>query len=152
MHHCLQCIDITIYCELSDLNLHHNAKTLMLANAHMALFCHIGCKYFQVCFALVEHQVVRHHLLCLACRALPGVNAAAVGLIVAAVFQLGMKVHGNSPIPDASVCIGESFCYHLCTWRFIVAQLLSGLKAESVHAVVVEGLFRIVIVYDLEQH
>lgn len=40
-------------------------------------------------------------------RALPGVNAAAVGLIVAAVFQLGMKVHSNSPIPDASICIGE---------------------------------------------
>ncbi|KAL3145700.1 hypothetical protein ABBQ32_003233 [Trebouxia sp. C0010 RCD-2024] len=39
-------------------------------------------------------------------RALPGVNAAAVGLIVAAVFQLGMKVHSNSPIPDASMCIG----------------------------------------------
>lgn len=39
-------------------------------------------------------------------RALPGVNAAAVGLIVAAVFQLGMKVHSNSPIPDASICIG----------------------------------------------
>ena len=83
-------------------------------------------------YALVEHQVVRHLLCCLACRALPGVNAAAVGLIVAAVFQLGMKVHGNSPIPEASVCIGESFCCHSHAWPFIIAQLLSGRKAESV--------------------
>ncbi|KAL0039433.1 hypothetical protein WJX79_008119 [Trebouxia sp. C0005] len=39
-------------------------------------------------------------------RALPGVNAAAVGLIVAAVFQLGLKVHANSPFPTATVSIG----------------------------------------------
>lgn len=41
------------------------------------------------------------------CRALPGINAAAVGLIVAAVFQLGFKVQANSPFPDATVGIGK---------------------------------------------
>ncbi|KAL0032817.1 hypothetical protein WJX77_008197 [Trebouxia sp. C0004] len=40
------------------------------------------------------------------CRALPGVNAAAIGLVVAAVFQLGLKVHANSPFPAATVSIG----------------------------------------------
>ena len=49
------------------------------------------------------------------CRALPGVNAAAVGLIVAAVLQLGLKVHANSPFPDATICIGMPCPRIACT-------------------------------------
>jgi hypothetical protein len=37
---------------------------------------------------------------------LPGLNAAAVGLITAAVFQLSFSVRANSPTPVASTCIG----------------------------------------------
>jgi hypothetical protein len=40
------------------------------------------------------------------CRMLPGLNAAAVGLITAAVFQLSFSVRANSPTPVASTCIG----------------------------------------------
>jgi chromate transport protein ChrA len=40
-------------------------------------------------------------------RALPGLNAAAVGLIVAAVFQLGLQIYNNSPFPNATLCIGQ---------------------------------------------
>lgn len=39
-------------------------------------------------------------------RALPGLNSSAVGLVVAAVFQMGFKVRDISPHKDASVCIG----------------------------------------------
>mmetsp|Transcript_6663 Transcript_6663/g.10538 ORF Transcript_6663/g.10538 Transcript_6663/m.10538 type:complete len:109 (+) Transcript_6663:1860-2186(+) len=39
-------------------------------------------------------------------RALPGMNAAAVGLIVAAVFQLYNKARSTSPFPDFSVVVG----------------------------------------------
>lgn len=39
-------------------------------------------------------------------RALPGLNSSAVGLVVAAVFQMSFKVRGISPFKDASVCIG----------------------------------------------
>jgi len=39
-------------------------------------------------------------------RALPGLNASAVGLVVAAVFQMSFKVREISPFKDASVCIG----------------------------------------------
>lgn len=39
-------------------------------------------------------------------RMLPGLNAAAVGLITAAVFQLSFSVRANSPSPIASTCIG----------------------------------------------
>ena len=39
-------------------------------------------------------------------RALPGLNASAVGLVVAAVFQMSFKVRSLSPHPDASVVIG----------------------------------------------
>lgn len=38
--------------------------------------------------------------------ALPGLNAAAVGLVVAAVFQMYNKVRDISVFPDASVAIG----------------------------------------------
>lgn len=37
---------------------------------------------------------------------LPGLNAAAVGLIIAAVFQLMFSVRDNSPTPLASTAIG----------------------------------------------
>lgn len=51
-------------------------------------------------------------------RMLPGINAAAVGLIIAAVFQLMFSVRENSPTPAAStaigashaICIAEPFC------------------------------------------
>lgn len=41
-------------------------------------------------------------------RMLPGVNAAAVGLILAAVFSLALKILQASPFPNASVDIGTS--------------------------------------------
>lgn len=44
--------------------------------------------------------------------ALPGLNAASVGLIVAACFQMALKVRSISPFPDASLLIGmASFCF-----------------------------------------
>lgn len=44
-------------------------------------------------------------------RMLPGLNAAAVGLIIAAVFQLTFSVRSNSPTPLASTAIGViGFC------------------------------------------
>ena len=39
-------------------------------------------------------------------RALPSLNSSAVGLVVAAVFQMSFKVRDISPFKDASVCIG----------------------------------------------
>ena len=39
-------------------------------------------------------------------RALPGLNSAAVGLIVASVFQLSLNAYATSPFPHASICIG----------------------------------------------
>ena len=39
-------------------------------------------------------------------RALPGLNSSAVGLVVAAVFQMSFKVREISPFKDASVVIG----------------------------------------------
>mmetsp|Transcript_26557 Transcript_26557/g.41569 ORF Transcript_26557/g.41569 Transcript_26557/m.41569 type:complete len:297 (+) Transcript_26557:102-992(+) len=39
-------------------------------------------------------------------RALPGMNSAAVGLIVASVFSLYNKVRSTSPFPDTAVAIG----------------------------------------------
>lgn len=39
-------------------------------------------------------------------RALPGLNSAAVGLIVASVFQLTLQAWSTSPFPTTSICIG----------------------------------------------
>jgi chromate transporter len=39
-------------------------------------------------------------------RALPGFNSAAVGLVVASVFQMSLDVTGISPFPNAALCIG----------------------------------------------
>lgn len=39
-------------------------------------------------------------------RALPGLNSAAVGLIIASVFQLTLNAYSSSPFPKTSVCIG----------------------------------------------
>ena len=39
-------------------------------------------------------------------RALPGINAAAVGLIFTAVFTMTFKAHSSSPFPNASTSIG----------------------------------------------
>ena len=39
-------------------------------------------------------------------RALPGLNAAAIGLLVAASFQLLFQAHQTSSMPSASICIG----------------------------------------------
>ncbi len=41
------------------------------------------------------------------CRALPGLNSAAVGLIVTSVFQLTLSAFKSSPFPNASISIGE---------------------------------------------
>lgn len=38
---------------------------------------------------------------------LPGANAAAVGLIVSAVFLLTFQVYKESPFPITTICIGE---------------------------------------------
>ena len=46
-------------------------------------------------------------------RMLPGLNAAAVGLIVASVFSLSFQIHGASPFPNASVCIGKRSVFYL---------------------------------------
>ena len=39
-------------------------------------------------------------------KAMPGMNAAAAGLVVAAVFSLYDKVRLNSPVPDETVAMG----------------------------------------------
>lgn len=39
-------------------------------------------------------------------RALPGLNASAVGLIVTSVFQLTLSAYDSSPFPTTSICIG----------------------------------------------
>lgn len=39
-------------------------------------------------------------------RALPGLNATAVGLIVTSVFQLTLSAYDSSPFPTTSICIG----------------------------------------------
>ena len=39
-------------------------------------------------------------------RALPGLNSAAVGLIIASVFQLSLNAYSTSPFPKTSVSIG----------------------------------------------
>ncbi|KAK9816680.1 hypothetical protein WJX72_003596 [[Myrmecia] bisecta] len=39
-------------------------------------------------------------------RMLPGLNASAVGLVVAAVFQLTFKLREISPFPNTTICIG----------------------------------------------
>jgi chromate transporter len=76
-------------------------------------------------------------------RALPGLNAAAVGLVVAAVFNIVFKVRALSPFPDASVCIGLicTFCAHvikLPVGRWTLAQapmviILGGLLGLFAH-------------------
>jgi len=76
-------------------------------------------------------------------RALPGLNASAVGLVVAAVFSIAFKVKDISPFPNASVCIGLicTFCAHIIkfppgTWSLIQAPLvvvLGGLLGLIAH-------------------
>ena len=44
--------------------------------------------------------------LALVRKMLPGINAAAVGLIFAAVFRLGLTAYDTSPFPRASNSIG----------------------------------------------
>jgi chromate transporter len=64
-------------------------------------------------------------------RALPGLNASAVGLVVAAVFNIAFKVRSLSPFPEASVCIGVicTFCAHIVklpsgSWTLVQAPLV----------------------------
>ena len=76
-------------------------------------------------------------------RVLPGLNASAVGLVVAAVFSIAFKVKDISPFPNASVCIGLicTFCAHVIklppgTWSLIQAPLvvvLGGLLGLIAH-------------------
>ena len=40
---------------------------------------------------------------------LPGLNAAAVGLIVAAVFSLTFQIYKASPFPNTTICIGAGW-------------------------------------------
>ncbi len=44
---------------------------------------------------------------------LPGLNAAAVGLIVGSVVLLTLQIHASSPFPSATMCIGEIFLAEL---------------------------------------
>ena len=39
-------------------------------------------------------------------RALPGLNSAAVGLIITSVFQLSLNAYTSSPFPTTTICIG----------------------------------------------
>lgn len=39
-------------------------------------------------------------------RMLPGLNSAAVGLIVASVFSLTFQIYHASPFPMTTICIG----------------------------------------------
>ena len=76
-------------------------------------------------------------------RALPGLNASAVGLVVAAAVNIAFKVKSLSPFPNASVCIGMicTFCVHVIklprgTWTLIQAPLvivLGGLLGLIAH-------------------
>lgn len=76
-------------------------------------------------------------------RALPGLNASAVGLVVAAAFNIAFKVKSLSPFPNATVCIGMicTFCVHVVklprgTWTLIQAPLvvvLGGLLGLIAH-------------------
>lgn len=58
---------------------------------------------------LQRMAIISSSALKLACfhRMLPGLNAAAVGLIVGSVIQLTLQIHSTSPFPSASMCIGE---------------------------------------------
>jgi len=46
-------------------------------------------------------------------RMLPGLNAAAVGLIVGAVFSLTLQIYKASPFPTMSICIAARAPGHL---------------------------------------
>ena len=66
-------------------------------------------------------------------RALPGLNSSAVGLVVAAVFQMSFKVRELSPMPDASVVIGivSFYAAHFGVPRFWKNAIAAGdLKNE----------------------
>jgi len=65
-------------------------------------------------------------------RALPGMNAAAVGLIVAAVFSLYDKVRQSSPFPDTAVAIGLI--------GFVLVEIF---KAPAPLAIVIGGILGI---------
>ena len=45
---------------------------------------------------------------------LPGLNAAAVGLIVAAVFSLTFQIYKASPFPNTTICIGALWMHPHC--------------------------------------
>lgn len=64
---------------------------------------------------------------------LPGLNSAAVGLVVAAVFQLTFKLRQTSPFPDASICIGMI--------AYIVADVL---KLPAPLAIVIGGVLGVI--------
>ena len=55
---------------------------------------------------------------------LPGLNAAAVGLIVAAVFSLTFQIYKASPFPNTTICIGACWDAHAAH----VAQGASAVK------------------------
>ncbi|CAL5229349.1 g12659 [Coccomyxa viridis] len=62
-------------------------------------------------------------------RMLPGLNAAAVGLISGAVVLLTFQIHGSSPFPTFSMCIGM-VCFGLvdfCDCPSPLAVLLGGI-------------------------
>ena len=77
-------------------------------------------------------------------RALPGLNASAVGLVVAAAFNIAFKVRALSPFPNATTSIALicAFCAHIIKlppgwWTLLQAPLvivLGGLLGLFAHA------------------
>ena len=80
-------------------------------------------------------------------RALPGLNASAVGLVVSAALTIALKVRALSPFPNATVCIGLicAFGAHVVelpkgAWTLVQAPIvvvvggLLGLLAHAVEA------------------
>lgn len=56
---------------------------------------------------------------------LPGLNAAAVGLIVAAVFSLTFQIYKASPFPNTTICIGAGCIPALLMQRRVHQQCRS---------------------------
>lgn len=71
------------------------------------------------------------------CRMLPGLNAAAVGLIVAAVFSLTFQIYKASPFPTTTICIGADriplhcLCHAGCIDNLAACVALVHLRSVS---------------------
>ena len=74
-------------------------------------------------------------------RALPGLNASAVGLVIAAAISIVLKVRSLSPFPNATVCIGL-----ICLFGAHIVKLPQGAwsLAQAPLVVVAGGLLGLV--------